>query len=219
MYEWELGRSEFRSDYHGKISSMKDKYVYSGSTVKAWAGSSQWRAWRADLLRFQDHGYSGWGSEGFWALTIYRLQRSLITANRPKQLFLPRLVIALIKKLFTMITHVNLNCHAEIGPGLLIPHVGPIQVFPLAKIGADCAIHQVCTIGAGSQPGGPTIGDHVMIGCHSCILGPVQVGDRVSIGAGAVVVRDIPADSVALGVPARAFSKSKCTKNNQSRAS
>lgn len=86
---------------------------------------------------------------------------------------------------------------------MLIPHVGPIQVFPWAKIGVDCAIHQVCTIGAGAKPGGPVIGDHVMIGCHACILGPVVVGDRAKIGAGAVVVKDVPAGATAVGVPAR----------------
>jgi serine O-acetyltransferase len=103
------------------------------------------------------------------------------------------------------VTHINLHPNADIGPGLLIPHVGLIQVYPWATIGADCAIHHVCTIGAGSKPGGPVIGDHVMIGCHTCILGPVHVGDGAKIGAGAVVVSDIPAGATAVGVPARAI--------------
>jgi serine O-acetyltransferase len=176
---------------------------YDGNKVKEWAGDSQWRAWRADLARFKKHGYSGWGSEGFWALTLYRLQRSL-RKRKPKMLWLPiRIPVAILKKILTIFTHINLCDGAEIGPGMLIPHVGPIQVFNWAKIGADCAIHQVCTIGAGSRPGGPTIGDHVMIGCHSCILGPVTVGDGAKIGAGAVVVTDIPARATAVGVPAR----------------
>ncbi len=176
---------------------------YDGALVRDWAGDSQWRAWRADLARFRAHGYSGWLSEGFWALTIYRLQRSLYLF-RPRWAILPFWVcLAIIKKLFTMVTHINLHHNAAIGPGLLIPHVGPIQVFPLAVIGADCAIHQVCTIGAGSSPGGPRIGDHVMLGCHCCILGPVTIGDNVNIGAGAVVVTDIPSNCTAVGVPAR----------------
>ncbi|NJL30332.1 MAG: serine acetyltransferase [Phycisphaerales bacterium] len=155
------------------------------------------------MARFRAHGYNGWASEGFWALTIYRLQRFLRQA-RPGILWLPiKLVVGVLKKLLTLVTHINLNSQAEIGPGMLIPHVGPIQVFPWAKIGADCAIHQVCTIGAGSKPGGPVIGDHVMIGCHTCILGPVKVGDRAKIGAGAVVVSDIQAGATAVGVPAR----------------
>lgn len=178
-------------------------WQYDGQKVKEWAGDSHWRAWRADLGRFNAHGYSGWGSEGFWALTIYRLQRKLRNL-RPRLLWLPLSVpLAVIKKLLTTVTHINLHPEAEIGPGTLIPHVGPIQVFPWAKLGADCAIHQVCSIGAGSKPGGPAIGDHVMLGCHSCVLGSVTVGDRAIIGAGAVVVTDIPAGCTAVGVPAR----------------
>lgn len=175
--------------------------------MKEWAGDSQWRAWRADLARFKKHGYSGWGSEGFWALTIYRIQRS-ISKRRPTILWLPaKIIVGAVKKIFTTVTHINLCHQAKIGPGMLIPHVGPIQVFPFASIGADCSIHQVCTIGAGSKPGGPTIGDHVMIGCHSCILGPVIVGDKAKIGAGAVVVTDIPAGATAVGVPAKPIIK------------
>lgn len=175
---------------------------YDGDRVKDWAGDSHWRAWRADLARFRKHGYSGWGSEGFWMLTIYRLQRSL-KSKSPKALWLPIIIpLAIIKKVLTTLTHINLDPEAEIGPGLLIPHVGPIQINPSAKIGADCGIHQVCTIGAGSRPGAPSIGDHVMIGCHSCILGPVNVGDRAKIGAGAVVISDVPAGATVVGVPA-----------------
>ena len=176
---------------------------YNGDTVKHWAGQSQFRAWRADLARYRLQGYSGWGSEGFWALTIYRMQRAL-RDRRPAWVWLPlRIPVALAKKLLTVVTLINLCADAEIGPGLFIPHAGPIQVFPQAKIGADCSIHQVCTIGAGARPGGPDIGDHVMIGCHSCVLGPVRVGDGAVIGAGAVVVNDVPPWSTAVGVPAR----------------
>jgi hypothetical protein len=44
--------------------------------IKAWAGDSQWRAFRADLAHFREFGYSGWGSGGLWALVIHRLQSS-----------------------------------------------------------------------------------------------------------------------------------------------
>lgn len=176
---------------------------YDGDRVKDWAGESQWRAWRADLARFRKHGHSGLFSEGFWALTIYRLQHA-IHRSRFRWVWLPcAVLLAVVKKLFTLVTHINLHPHAKIGPGLFIPHVGPIQVFPWATIGADCAIHQVCTIGARGQLGGPQIGDHVLLGCHSCVLGAVRVGDGARIGAGAVVVNDVPAWATVVGVPAR----------------
>jgi serine O-acetyltransferase len=176
---------------------------YDRATVKEWAGDSAWRAWRADLARFRAHGYSGWGSEGFWALTIYRLQGAGERAEPRAAWRLPVIALKVVKKLFTLVTHINLHHTASIGPGMLIPHVGPIQVFPGATIGADCAIHHVCTVGSGSAPGAPVIGDHVMMGCHSCVLGPVTVGDYAVIGAGAVVVDDVPAGATAVGVPAK----------------
>jgi len=162
----------------------------------------------ADFWRFRSHGHAAWASEGFVALVIYRLQRRVRRIRRRPLAILPKIVTAAIKKVFTLVTHINLHPDAVIGPGMFIPHVGPIQVFPLATIGFDCAIHHVCTIGAGAKPGGPMIGDHVYIACHTCILGPVRIGDCAKIGAGAVVVTDVPAGATAVGVPARVLESS-----------
>ncbi|MGB7323926.1 MAG: hypothetical protein WBD31_03580 [Rubripirellula sp.] len=181
---------------------------YDGDTVKAWAGDSQWRAWRADLARFKKQGHSGWGSEGFWALTLYRMQRAIVLSKYGLPLLPLKIVLTLVNKIFTVVTLINLNKNAPIGPGLFIPHGGPIIVHPDASLGADCAIHQVCTVGAGAKPGAPQIGDHVMLGCHSCVLGPVVVGSRAKVGAGAVVTSDIPAGATAVGVPAKPLGKS-----------
>jgi serine O-acetyltransferase len=178
-------------------------HVYDGTQVKQWVGNSHWRAWRADLARFKKHGYSGWGSEGFWALTLYRLQRALLPHRRRWWAVLPWLVLAVAKKLLTMFTHINLEARAQIGPGLLIPHSGPVRIHEDAVIGADCALHHVVTVGAGSRPGAARIGDHVMVGCHAAILGPVRIGDRAIIAASSLVVADVPADHTAVGVPAR----------------
>lgn len=179
--------------------------IYDGDKVKQWAGDSQWRAWRADLARFKKHGYSGWGSEGFWALTIYRVQRGL-GKRHPRPAWLPvRAIMAVVKKLFTTFTHISLCHEAEIGPGLLIPHVGLLQLRHDAIVGADCAIHHVCTFAADGRPGRPIIGDHVVIGCHTCLVGPVHIGDGAVIAAGAVVMSDVPAGMLAIGSPAKVF--------------
>jgi serine O-acetyltransferase len=176
---------------------------YDRSKVKAWAGDSQWRSLRADLARFRQNGYSGWASEGFWALIIYRLQKSAHNA-RPGWLWAPaRVALAVFKKLFTIVTHISIDYTAEIGPGLLIPHCGPIRVHGDTKMGADCCLQHVCTIGAGTAPGGATIGDHVWIGCHSSIVGPVNIGDGATIAANSLVIYDIPAGATAIGVPAK----------------
>jgi serine O-acetyltransferase len=176
---------------------------YDGSTVKEWAGDSQFRAWRADLARYRKWGYTAWGSEGFWALTVYRAQRGLLPYKERAWAKAPRAGLALAKKLLSVVTHINLDVEAEIGPGMLIPHSGPVRVHAEAKIGADCALHHVVTIGAGTRPGAAQIGDHVMVGCHAAILGPVRIGDCAMVGASSLVLSDVPAYATAVGVPAR----------------
>ncbi|MBC8132299.1 MAG: AMP-binding protein [Deltaproteobacteria bacterium] len=177
--------------------------AYDGDKVKEWVGNSQWRALRADLARYKSAGYSGWGSEGFWALVLYRAQRAE-RRLKPRLLWLPlHLLLGAVKKLFTALTHMSLEAGADIGGGMLIPHVGPVRIHEESTIGVDCAIHHVVTIGAGTRPGGAQVGDHVLFGCHSCVLGPVRIGSYATIGAGALVIGDVPARGTAIGNPAR----------------
>jgi serine O-acetyltransferase len=176
---------------------------YNGSVIKQWAGDSQWRAFRADLARFREQGYTGWGSEGLWALAIYRLQK-VVRRRRPRWVWAPtRLALRVAKKLISVVTLIDLHPDAEIGPGMLIAHGGPVRVHGASKIGADCALHHVCTIGAGPRPGGAVIGDHVYIGCHSSIIGAVTIGDKATIAANSLVLSDVPAGCTAIGVPAK----------------
>ncbi len=177
---------------------------YIADRAKQWAGTSQWRAWRCDWARFRKlNGLGAVLSPGFLALSVYRMQKGVSRA-KPGWLWFPvKVPLAVLKKIVSGATLINLPVSAEIGPGLFLPHAGPIQVFPGTRIGADCTIHHGCTRGAGARPGAPSLGDHVSMGCHSCVLGPTSVGDRAKIGAGAVVVRDIPAGAPAVGVPSR----------------
>ena len=178
---------------------------YDGQTVKAWAGDSQWRACCADLARFRANGYSGWGSEGFWALAMFRLQK-VVGAKQPRWVFGPiGFALNVPRKLMKTITNIDLNIGADIGPGTLITHQGPIHVQAGTKIGADCAIHQSCTIGAGMRPGAAVVGDHVYVACGASIIGPVKIGDNAVIGANSLVIADVPAGHTAIGVPARCF--------------
>ena len=176
---------------------------YDGATIRQWAGNSQWRAFRADLARYRLQGCTGWGSEGFWALAIYRLQKA-VGRYRPRWLWAPaRLILGIIKKLISIVTLIDLHQDAEIGPGMYIAHGGPVRVHGATKIGADCALHCVCTIGAGPRPGGAIIGDHVLIGCQSSIIGAVTIGDDATVAANSLVISDVPAGCTAIGVPAK----------------
>ena len=176
---------------------------YDRGTITQWAGDSQWRACRADLTRYRLQGYTGWGSEGFWALAIYRLQK-VVQRCHPRWLWGPaRLTLRVVKKLFSIVTLIDLHPDAEIGAGMIICHGGPVQIHAQTIIGADCALHGSCTIGAGPRPGGAVIGDHVFIGCHASILGPVTIGDDATVAANSLVICDVPAGCTAIGVPAK----------------
>jgi len=97
-------------------------------------------------------------------------------------------------------------CKAQIGRGLQLSHptLG-IVINGDAIIGRNCLLNGGNSIGVrrGIVPGQLVVGDDVTLGINSCVLGPVQIGNRVVIGAGAIVVSDLPDDCVARGVPAR----------------
>lgn len=96
----------------------------------------------------------------------------------------------------------SLEC---IDGGLLIVH-GFSIIINCKRIGRNCTIFQQVTIGA-TDTGVPTIGNDVTIYCGAKVLGGITIGDDVKIGANAVVVSDIPAHSIAVGIPAKVIKK------------
>ena len=92
---------------------------------------------------------------------------------------------------------------AVCGPGLQLVHGGRgVILNPGTRIGSGCVIYHGVTIGTRSSKESPVLGDGVLVGTHACILGPISIGDEAKIGAGAVVLRDVPAGATAVGVPA-----------------
>lgn len=88
------------------------------------------------------------------------------------------------------------------GGGLRIPHLNGIIISPVAKVGADCTIFHQVTLGVNGRKSlgvGPTLGDRVSIGTGAKIIGPVRIGDDVTIGANAVVTKDIPNGATVVG--------------------
>lgn len=116
--------------------------------------------------------------------------------------------VAVIYKHYQYLTGIQMPLGTKVGPGLTFPHFSCIIINPQAKIGDYCTIMHDVTIGSerGVNGGIPIIGNHVVISCGAKIIGNVKVGDNVMIGAGAIVVRDIPSNSVAVGNPARVVS-------------
>ena len=111
---------------------------------------------------------------------------------------------ALVHRFWSVISQADIPLNCRIGGGLLMLHPNGIVIHPDAEIGPNCLILQQVTIGAGETgKGAPRIGGHVDIGAGARVLGPVWVGDHAVIGANAVVIRNVPENAVAVGVPAR----------------
>lgn len=105
---------------------------------------------------------------------------------------------------------ISINPFTEIGSGFYIGHFGGIFIHGGSVIGKNCNISQDVTIGQknrGQFKGYPVIGDNVYIGPGAKIIGGIRIGNNVAIGANCVVTKDIPDDSVVVGIPGRVISK------------
>lgn len=103
-------------------------------------------------------------------------------------------------------TGIEIHPGAKIGKRLVIDHGMGIVIGETAEIGDDCLIYHGVTLGGTGKESGkrhPTIGNNVLIGTGAKVLGPFTVGDNSRIAANSVVLKEIPPDSTAVGVPAR----------------
>lgn len=103
-------------------------------------------------------------------------------------------------------TGIEIHPGAQIGRRFFIDHGTGIVIGETTEIGDDVTIYQGVTLGGTGKDVGkrhPTIGNNVLIGAGSKVLGPITVGDNTNIAAGAVVLDKIPENSTAVGVPAR----------------
>ena len=114
------------------------------------------------------------------------------------------LLYHLLYKLVQIITGIELPCEVQIGRNFVIDHFGGIVVSGYARFGDDCRIRNGVVVGLAriDDPVAPVIGNRVDIGAGAKLLGRITIGDNVVIGANAVVVRDVPSDCIAVGVPA-----------------
>ena len=103
-------------------------------------------------------------------------------------------------------TGIEIHPGATIGKRLVIDHGMGIVIGETAEIGDDCLIYHGVTLGGTGKDVGkrhPTIGNNVLIGTGAKVLGPITVGDGSRVAANAVVLKDIPENSTAVGSPAR----------------
>ena len=142
---------------------------------------------------------------GLWVMVVYRFGRWRYRI-RPRAIRKPfSFLYKLLKTVCEILTGIDLPCEASVGKRLKIEHFGDIIVSGDAVFGDDVVIRNGVTVGLRRTGvrGAPIIGDRVDIGAGAKILGRITIGDDVVIGANAVVIENVPANSIAVGVPAR----------------
>lgn len=133
---------------------------------------------------------------GVWAIWLHRLAHALLLAGVP---FLPRLIGFVSRA----VTGIEIHPGARIGRRVFIDHGAGVVIGETAVVGDDVTMYHGVTLGGRGwwtdRKGAdrhPKIGNGVVLSVGATVLGPVHVGDRSRIGAGAVVIDDVPADSV-----------------------
>ena len=102
-------------------------------------------------------------------------------------------------------TGIEIHPGAQIGKGLFIDHGMGVVIGETCQIGDNVTLYQGVTLGGTGKHAGkrhPTLGNNVVSGAGAKVLGPVYIGDNVRVGAGSVVLKNLPANATAVGVPA-----------------
>ncbi len=137
-----------------------------------------------------------------WAIAFHRIAHLLHTSGLPGGRFLGRTLSQVSRAL----TGIEIHPGARIGKGLFIDHGMGVVIGETAEIGDNVTLFQGVTLGGTGKEKGkrhPTLGNNVVVGAGAKVLGSFTIGDNVQIGSNAVVVREVPANSVVVGVPGR----------------
>mgnify|MGYP004488125477 CR=1 FL=1 len=137
--------------------------------------------------------------QGVHAILFHRVSHFLWRHNC-------RFLARLNSQLARHVTGIEIHPGATIGRRLVIDHGMGIVIGETAEVGDDCLIYHGVTLGGTGKDQGkrhPTIGNNVLLSTGSKVLGPFKVGDGARIAANAVVLKEVPEDATAVGVPAR----------------
>lgn len=137
--------------------------------------------------------------QGLHVMVFYRLARRLWLLKIP---LLPRLISQFARSL----TGIEIHPGAQIGEGFFIDHGMGVVIGETAVIGDNVTLYQGVTLGGTGKEKGkrhPTLGNNIVVGTGAKILGNITIGDNSYIGANAVVIKDVPANSTVVGVPGR----------------
>lgn len=140
------------------------------------------------------------GLHAIWAhrFTHYLWQKDLKTIAR------------LISQFVRFLTGVEIHPGAKIGRRVFIDHGMGVVIGETAEIGDDCTLYHQVTLGGTSwrkEKRHPTLEENVVVGAGAAILGPFKIGKNSKIGAGSVVIKEVPPESSVIGVPGRIVHK------------
>jgi serine O-acetyltransferase len=136
---------------------------------------------------------------GLHAIWFHRVAHALWKRQVP---FVPRL----ISQIGRFLTGIEIHPGARIGRGFFIDHGMGVVIGETSEIGRNVMLYQGVTLGGTGKQSGkrhPTVEDDAIIGVGAIVLGAITIGQGARVGGGAVVVRDVPPHSTAVGVPAR----------------
>lgn len=136
---------------------------------------------------------------GFHAIFFHRIAHFFWRARL-------KFVGRLISHLSRFLTGIEIHPGASIGKGFFIDHGMGVVIGETALIGDDVTLYHGVTLGGTSYSRGkrhPTIGNNVIIGAGSKVLGPLTIGENSKIGANSVVIADVPPNSTVVGIPGK----------------
>ncbi|MFO7543065.1 MAG: serine O-acetyltransferase [Thiobacillus sp.] len=148
---------------------------------------------------------------GFHAMLIHRLSHRLWGLEL-------KWLARFVSHIGRWLTGIEIHPGATIGRRVFIDHGMGVVVGETSEIGDDCTLYHGVTLGGTSWNKGkrhPTLMPGVVVGAGAKILGPITIGPNARVGSNAVVVKDVPADATAVGIPARILDSSAEKQRNQ----
>ena len=136
---------------------------------------------------------------GFHAVRFHRVSHWLWTHGM-------RLLGRMLSHVARFLTGIEIHPGARLGPGLFIDHGMGVVIGETSELGENVTLYHGVTLGGTSlkkEKRHPTLGNYVIVGAGAKILGPVKVGDNARIGAGSVVVEDVPPNTTVVGIPGK----------------
>jgi serine O-acetyltransferase len=190
----ESGPPSRRAD---RVTAVRD------TSVRTWQASRARFLEDLDTARHRDPAARGnleiaLAYSGLHAIWVHRLAHRMW--SRPGL----RLPARLLSQVSRAVTGIEIHPGARIGRRFFIDHGMGVVIGETTEIGDDVMLYHDVTLGGRSMQKikrHPTVGNNVVIGAGARVLGPVLIGDGAQVGANSVVVRDVPAGAVVVGVP------------------